>query len=184
MRIGSLLEGSIGRQLFTKKSIPIEELVKGNTILVIRAIESTAQKMSTLALLTLIFDYFKSLGPTSNEKTRCLLILDEAESIFAAAEAFGNYVELVTPAFKAVQKLNQILRQGRAFVLAVVAFFLVVLLVVFFFVALDAGLVTFFFVGVLDLGIVSSGAKPFDRRDLIESRNVRDSRPCSSVLTR
>ncbi|NHK32226.1 MAG: ATP-binding protein [Asgard group archaeon] len=120
MRIGSLLEGSIGRQLFTKKSIPIEEMVNGNTILEIRAIESTAQKISTLTFLTLIFDYFKSLGPTSEEKPRCLLILDEAESIFAAAEAFGNNVEMVTPAFKAVQKLNQILRQGRAFGLAVV----------------------------------------------------------------
>ena len=120
MRINSLMEGSIGRQLFTERSIPIEELVNGNTILEIRTIESTAQKTITLTLLTKFFDYFKSLGPTQQERPRCLLVLDEAESIFASAEVFGNDIEMVTAAFKAVQKLNLILRQGRAYGLAVV----------------------------------------------------------------
>jgi len=120
MRIGSLMEGSIGRQLYTVRSLPIEELISGVTIIEIRSIESTAQKMTTLTLLTLIFDYFKSLGPTKVEKPRCLLVLDEAESIFASAEAFGNDIEMVTPAYKAVQKLNQILRQGRGYRLATI----------------------------------------------------------------
>ncbi|MBN1330671.1 MAG: ATP-binding protein [Candidatus Heimdallarchaeota archaeon] len=120
MRITSLMEGALGRQLFTDRSLPIEELVKGNTILEIRTIESTAQKIITLTILTKLFEYFKSLGPTQQDKPRCLLILDEAESIFASAEVFGNDVEMVTAAYKAVQNLNLILRQGRAYGLAVV----------------------------------------------------------------
>ncbi|MCE7743826.1 MAG: ATP-binding protein [Candidatus Heimdallarchaeota archaeon] len=120
MRIGSLMEGSIGRQLFTDKSLPIEELCSSSTVLEIRTIQSTAQKMITLLLLTQIFDYYKSLGPTNSSKPRCLIVLDEAETIFASAEVFGNDVEMVTAAYNAVQKLNQILRQGRAFGLAVV----------------------------------------------------------------
>jgi len=120
MRIGSLMEGSLGRQLYTQKSIPIEEFLSGVTIIEIRSIESSAQKMVTLTLLTLIFDYFKSLGPTKEGKPRCLLVLDEAESIFASAESFGNDIEMVTTAYKAVQKLNQILRQGRGYRLATI----------------------------------------------------------------
>ena len=114
------MEGSIGRQLFTDKSLPIEELCTSSTVLEIRTIQSTAQKMITLLLLTQIFDYYKSMGPTNSSKPRCLIVLDEAESIFASAEVFGNDVEMVTAAYNAVQKLNQILRQGRAFGLAVV----------------------------------------------------------------
>ncbi len=120
MRIGSLMEGSIGRQLYTEKSIPIPLLLERSTVLEFQTIDGTAQKITVLTLLTQIFDYFKTLGPTIDEKPRCLLVLDEAETIFAAAEVYGNDVEMVTAAYNAVKKLNQILRQGRAFGLAVI----------------------------------------------------------------
>ncbi len=120
MRIGSLMEGSLGRQLYTEKSIPIPLLLERSTVLEFQTIDGTAQKITVLTLLTQIFDYFKTLGPTTDEKPRCLLVLDEAETIFAAAEIYGNDVEMVTAAYNAVKKLNQILRQGRAFGLAVI----------------------------------------------------------------
>ncbi|MGC9781339.1 MAG: ATP-binding protein [Candidatus Heimdallarchaeota archaeon] len=120
MRIGSLMEGSLGRQLYTKKSIPIPLLLERSIVLEFQTIDGTAQKITVLTLLTQIFDYFKTLGPTADEKPRCLLVLDEAETIFAAAEVYGNDVEMVTAAYNAVKKLNQILRQGRAFGLAVI----------------------------------------------------------------
>lgn len=114
------MEGSLGRQLNTERSIDIEKLVEKTTVLEIRTIESSAQKVVTLSLLTQIFDYFKALGPVQAEKPRCIIVLDEAESVFSSAEVFGNDVEMVTAAYNAVQKLNQILRQGRSYGLAVV----------------------------------------------------------------
>ncbi|MBD3189159.1 MAG: DUF853 family protein [Candidatus Heimdallarchaeota archaeon] len=120
MRIRYLMEGSLGRQLNTERSIDIKKLVERTTVLEIRTIESSAQKVVTLSLLTQIFDYFKALGPVQADKPRGIIVLDEAESVFSSAEVFGNDVEMVTAAYNAVQKLNQILRQGRSYGLAVV----------------------------------------------------------------
>ncbi len=120
MRISYLMEGALGRQLYTENSIDMRLLTERTSVLEIRTIEGSAQKIITLTLLTQLFDYFKSLGPTNDEKPRCLIVLDEAESIFASAEAFGNDVEATTAAYTSVQKLNQILRQGRSYGLAVI----------------------------------------------------------------
>jgi len=120
MRIGSLMEGTLGRQLYTDRSITMPTLTEKTTVLEIRTIESTAQKIITLTLLTQLFDYYKSLGPTNSDKPRILIVLDEAESIFSSAEVFGNDIEMVTAAYNAVQKLNMILRQGRSYGIAVI----------------------------------------------------------------
>jgi hypothetical protein len=112
-RIGSLLRGSKGRMLNTRRSIPMEALITRPTVLELESLNDEEKALVMLFLLTTIREYCQTTRTTS--KLQHVTLIEEAHRVMAATSHTANREVSADTRARAVEMLSASLSEVRAF---------------------------------------------------------------------
>lgn len=111
-RIGSLLKGSKGHMLNTRRSISIDELMTKPTVLELESLNKEEQALVTLFLLTMLREYCRTTRKTPG--LHHLTLIEEAHRLISATEHVADRETSADTRAEAAQMVSDLLSEVRA----------------------------------------------------------------------
>jgi DNA helicase HerA-like ATPase len=118
-RLRSLMVGNKGLMLNTRRSIPLEDLFQGPTVIELQNLDDDEEKAFVMAVLfVLLYEYAEvrqhDLPPSRREKLQHLTLIEEAHRLLQATHGPIN-PEVGDPRAKAVSMFTDMLAEMRAY---------------------------------------------------------------------
>jgi hypothetical protein len=112
-RLGSLLRGPKGRCLNTRRSIPVDMLMRRPVVLELDGLNGDEKALMMMFLLTLVREYAKATRKSGAPLTHVLLV-EEAHNVIGRADAAGGGDSRANPKEVATRFFTDMLAEMRA----------------------------------------------------------------------